>query len=140
MSTFTLLSCSSSKNESTLNSSDIRYIQELGILNKNENIEIFESNGGFKGLKQSGNFITSDRIATYWIEDNQKEIESAYFSTEIDSITFTDLISKLTYASYVTVYRTDGRNFKVYVDADSVRTYQFFNKAQQNWMKYRTDK
>ena len=135
-----LNSCLTNKDESTLNSNDIRFIQNLGILHENEDIEIFESNGGFEGIKQSGNFITSNRIASYWIEDDQKEIESAYFSNEIDSITFTDLISKLTYASYVTVYKTNGQNFNVYVDADSTRTYQFFNKAQNNWMKYRTNK
>lgn len=135
-----LNSCLTNKDESTLNSNDIRFIQNLGILHENEDIEIFESNGGFEGIKQSGNFITSNRIASYWIEDDQKEIESAYFSNEIDSVTFTDLISKPTYASYVTVYKTNGQNFKVYVDADSTRTYQFFNKAQNNWMKYRTNK
>lgn len=135
-----LNSCLTNKDESTLNSNDIGFIQTLGILHENEDIEIFESNGGFEGIKQTGNFITSNRIASYWIEDDQKEIESAYFSNEIDSITFSYLISKPTYASYVTVYKTNGQNFKVYVDADSTRTYQFFNKAQNNWMKYRTNK
>lgn len=48
ISVFSLFSCSSSKDESMLKSSDTEYIQELGILNKSESIEMFESNGGLK--------------------------------------------------------------------------------------------
>lgn len=131
------VSCSNQKNETSLDGEDKRFIRELGILDSLEEIELFECNGGFKGFKQSGNFITDKRIASYWIEDGEKEVYSAFFSTEIDSISQTDLVSKLTYASYLTIYKTDGSSFKVYVDADSTRTYQFFNKASANWEKYR---
>ncbi|MDF3026068.1 MAG: hypothetical protein K0S23_375 [Fluviicola sp.] len=134
------VSCSNNKNENTLRNEDQSFIRELGILDSLEEIELFESNGGFKGFKQSGNFITKKRIASYWIEDGEKEVHSAFFSTDIDSISQTDLVSKLTYASYLTVYKTDGSSFRVYVDADSVRTYQFFNKAKENWEKYRENK
>ncbi len=133
----TMISCFNNKNETTLMKEDQLFIRELGILDSLEEIELFESNGGFKGFKQSGNFITDKRIASYWIEDGEKEVHSAFFSTEIDSISQTDLVSKLTYASYLTIYKTDGSSFKVYVDADSIRTYQFFNKARANWEKYR---
>lgn len=130
-------SCSNRKNERSLTKEDSLFIQELGILDSLEEIELFESNGGLKGFKQSGNFITDKRIASYWIEDGEKEVHSAFFSTEIDSISQTDLVSKLTYASYLTIYKTDGSSFNAYVDADSTRTYQFFNKARANWEKYR---
>ena len=133
------LSCSTQINEKNLSVKDKVYIQSLGVLNKSEEIEMFESNGGFKGVKVSGNFITSSRIVNYWIEDQNKEITSAYFDSEIDSINLTDLISKPTYASYLTVFKTDGTIFKVYVDADSTRTYQFYNHALKNWKKYKVN-
>lgn len=131
-----LLGCSA-KNETNLTQRDLKFIQGLGILEESEDIELFESNGGFDGMKKTGNFITSSRIAHYWIDDDEREINSAFFHSDIDSITQTDLVTKLTYASYLTVYKKDGRHFNVYVDADSTRTYQFFNKALDNWVKYR---
>lgn len=137
---FFLLSCSNDINENTLSTKDLEFIQGLGILDSNEIIEMFECNGGFSGTKQSGNFITNKRIANYWIVDDQREINSALFHSEIDSITSTDLVTKLTYASYLTVYKKDGSTFNVYVDADSARTYQFFNKAMDTWEKNRVIK
>ena len=136
----TLLSCSSSKNESNLNSNEIKFIQKLVDLNKNETIELFESNGGLKGLEQSGNLITPNRIVSYWIEEDQKDIKSALFMNEIDSITLTDLTSNPTYSSYLTIFKTDGSNFNVYVDADITRTYNFYHSAHNNWLKYRMNK
>lgn len=132
--------CSPPKNETNLTPAELVFIQNLGILGQNEEIEVFESNSGFKGMKESGNFITSSRIAHYWIDDDERQINSAFFHSDIDSITQTDLVTKLTYASYLTVYKNDGTHFKVYVDADSTRTYQFFNKARNNWVKYRTNR
>ena len=131
-----LLSCGADKDETSLTLNDREYIESLGILKKGEDIQLFESNGGFDGIKQSGNFITSERIASYWIEDTEQTIGSAFYS-EIDSMTLTDLVSKLTYASYITVYKTDGNRFDVYIDADSARTYQFYGHALSNWEKNR---
>ncbi|WP_430401712.1 hypothetical protein [Fluviicola sp.] len=136
----TMVSCSVDKTETNLTSDDRRFIEDLGILDPTEEIELFEYNGGFSGIKQSGNFISAKRIASYWIEDEEKEVNSALFSTDIDSISQTDLVSKLTYASYLTIYKTDGSSFNVYVDADSTRTYQFFNKALDHWKKYRKNR
>ena len=119
-------------NETTIGEKEIDFITSLGLLEQDEQIEMFESNAGFKGYKQSGNLITDKRLASYWIEDNTEEIDFAYYST-IDSLVEVDLVSKLTYASYLEVYKADGTTFKVYIDADSTRTYNFFNKAMENW-------
>lgn len=132
-----ICSCSDAKNETNLTSDDRLFLEKLGILEKQETIELFETNGGWKGMKTAGSLITSDRIAGYWIEDNEREIHSALFSSEIDSITTTDLHTKLTYASYLTIYKTDGSNFNVYLDVDSTRLYTFAKKAEDNWLKYR---
>lgn len=136
----TLPSCTSNKDASDLTKDDLAFIQGLGILDEHEEIELFESNGGFKGVKQSGNFITDKRIASYWVDQDERTVSSAYFENEIDSITLMDLVSKPTYASYLTVYKTNGQHFKVYVDADSVQTYHFFETANDRWMKSKTNK
>ena len=134
-----LISCSD-KDETNLKDGDRKFIQDLGILEPKEELELFECNGGFGGAGQSGNFITKRRIAAYWIEDGEKEVHSAFFENEIDSMSQTDNHTALTYASYVTVYKTDGTSFHVYVDADSTRVYEFFNKARSNWENLRRNK
>jgi len=134
-----LLSCSD-KNETNLKASDRKFIQGLGILGPKEEIELFENNDGWNDVTKSGNFITNKRIASYWIEDGEKEIYSAFFENEIDSICQTDNHTALTYASYVTVYKNDGTSFKVYIDADSTRVHDFFNKARLNWESLRKNK
>lgn len=128
-----LISCmGSSHDETTLTTSDKKYMEEIGVLNPGEEIQLFYTQGGFHGIKQSGNLITSDRIAAYWMEDNEREIHSALFASEIDSITTTDLISNPLYSSYLKVYKTDGTVFNVYVDADSIKINRFFQQALDN--------
>lgn len=132
-----LIGCSETINEKTLAPEDHVFIESLGILEPKEEIELFESNGGWGGLKSAGAFITSQRIAYYWIEDGEKEIHSAFFANDIDSIALTDLSTKLTYASYLTVYKHNDSSFKVYIDADSARVQAFYKKAMEHWEQLR---
>lgn len=125
-------SCTNETSEKTLSKEDHAFIESLGILAPEEEIELFESNGGWDGIKSAGAFITSQRIAYYWIEDGEKEINAACFATDIDSIALTDLSTKLTYASYITVYQRSGSSFKVYIDADSTRVKAFYDLAQDH--------
>lgn len=133
-----LMSCfGNSPNETTLTDSDKKYMEELGVLNPGEEIQLFYTQSGVKGIKQSGNLITSERIAAYWIEDNDKEIHSALFASEIDSITTKDLVNNPLYSSYIKVYKKNGEIFSAYIDADSTKTYQFFQQAIDNLEKAR---
>ncbi len=125
-------SCTNETSEKTLSKEDHAFIESLGILAPEEEIELFESNGGWDGIKSAGAFITSQRIAYYWIEEGEKEINAAFFATDIDSIALTDLSTKLTYASYITVYQRSGSSFKVYIDADSARVKAFYDLAQDH--------
>mgnify|MGYP007112205523 FL=1 len=118
--------------ETTLTASDKECLEGIGVLKPGEEVQLFYTQGGFGGIKQSGNLITSDRIAAYWMEDGEKEIHSALFASEIDSITTTDLVRNPFYSSYLKVYKTDGTTFNVYIDADSIKTYQFFDQALDN--------
>ena len=129
---FIFSSCTNETSEKTLSKEDHAFIESLGILEPKEEIEFFESNGGWDGIKSAGAFITSQRIAYYWIEDGEKEINAANFATDIDSISLTDLSSKLTYASYLTVHQRSGSSFKVYIDADSARVKAFYDLAQDH--------
>ena len=52
---------------------------------------------------------------------------------QIDSLKPVDRTNAKTYASYLEVYGANQYNFKIYVDADSARTFNFFNKAIKNW-------
>lgn len=132
-----LFGCSDAPSEKNISPEDYAFIESLGILSPEEEIELFESNGGWGGLKSAGAFITSHRIAYYWLEDGEKEVHSAFFATEIDSITLTDLSTKLTYASYLTVYKHNDSSFKVYIDADSARVQAFYKKAMEHWEQLR---
>ncbi len=135
ISALVLFSCTTVTTEKNLSIEDHVFIETLGILAPEEEIELFESNAGWGGLKTAGAFITSKRIAYYWIEEDEKEIHSAFFATDIDSISLTDLSTKLTYASYLTIYKCDQSNFKVYIDADSARVQAFYQKAAEHFEK-----
>ncbi len=135
--TLSLFSCTEDPTEKNISPEDHAFIESLGILSPDEEIELFESNGGWGGLKSAGAFITSQRIAYYWLEDGEKEVHSAFFATDIDSISLTDLSTKLTYASYLTVYKHNDSSFKVYIDADSARVQAFYKKAMEHWKQLR---
>lgn len=130
LTTFIIHGCQS-KNESNLSAADRTFIHSIIPLDEGEKIELFETNGGFKGLKTSGNFMTNKRIATYWIDGKSDAINSTTYE-EIDSIKTIDLVKAISNASYLEVYTGDNK-FNVYVDADSSRTWQFFNQAIENW-------
>ena len=132
-----LVSCAEDKTERNLMTGERKFLEGLGVLDLKEEIELFENNDGSEDVTKSGNFITNRRIASYWIEDGEKEVNQAFFETDIDSMSQTDNHTALTDASYLTIYKTDGSSFKVYVDADSTRTHAFFNKAQSNWESLR---
>jgi hypothetical protein len=115
---------------------DKKFIQELGILDADERIILFDSQGGgFNGLTTSGNFFTEKRIASYWI-DNQDTTKTSIdyaFYTDIDTIRRYPKFKSLTYSSYLEVQRRNGTRFKVYIDSDSTRTWDFFNRALEEW-------
>jgi hypothetical protein len=121
-----------------LSTQDREFISELGILDDEENIILFDSQGGgFNGLKTSGNFFTDKRIASYWIDkrDTTKTSIDYAFYVDIDTIWRYPKFKSLTYASYLEVHKRNGTKFKVYVDADSTRTWDFFNRALQEWSR-----
>jgi hypothetical protein len=122
------------KNEDNLTAKDLQFIRDLGILDADETILLFESNGGISGLKQSGNFVTDKRVASYWIENNLTEKNFAFYS-QIDSMKLNNKTTAVTLASSISIYKHDNTTFEIYVDADSTRLNQFYNQTVQLWEK-----
>ena len=116
------------RTETNLSAKDLAFIQALGILNPEEKILFFETNGGFQGFKQSGNFLTDQRIASYWIEDDSKEIHSAFWNT-IDSLQLHNNSTSLTYASSIRVFPHESNAFDVYIASDSSRLHVIYSTA-----------
>lgn len=126
------LSCNSfQKNESSLSENDIAFIESLGILEKGEKIQHFACNSAFENIRQSGNFVSDRRIASYWIEKGQKEIHSAKYS-EIATIELVDKSKAVSLSSYIRVKKSDAVIFDVYFDVDSLELQTIFAKANHN--------
>lgn len=115
---------------------DLAYLRKLGLISDKEKVLFFDTEVPFSGLKVSGNFITDKRIAAYWIDDNDPSKTSIHYAFYND---VADLkcryIKALTYSSYITVTKTNGEIFKVYIDADSTTVHAFYNRAVAEWHK-----
>jgi len=118
--------------EKDLSKTDKQFLQDLGLLDASETVDLFQADD----LKESGALLTQKRIAYYWLGKDGNDISSAQLST-IDSMKVVPNFRTLTYASYIEVFRSDGLDFKVYMDVDSLRLYRFFDRAQELWNKSR---
>ena len=124
-----------------LTQDDLKYIKSLGILDEGEEILLFDSQGGLGGKRNSGNFITKKRLATYWIDEHdiQNNVVESAFYPEIDTVITKDLSKSATYASYLEIRTKDTRNFRVNVDGEKEELEKFFNLANELWRKNRND-
>jgi hypothetical protein len=122
--------------ESNLTQEEITYLHDLKLLDDGERILMFESNGGLKGTKTSGNFYTNARVASYWVDGKNDKINSAFYSA-IDSIKLIERTTSLTYASYLEIEDSSGHQFEVYIDADSARVWSFFQGCVDQWVAKR---
>ena len=124
-----------------LTQEDFKYIRSLGILDEGEEILLFDSQGGLGGKRNSGNFITEKRLATYWIDEHdiQNNVVESAFYPEIDTVITKDLSKSVTYASYIEIRTKDTRNFHVNVDGEKEELEKFFNLANELWRKNRND-
>lgn len=118
---------------------DIQYIRTLGLLDKDENIILFDAQGAtiWYGIKEGGSFFSDKRIAGYWIAQykQQKTTIDYAFYKDIDSITLKDRSTALTDASYLTVYKHDGTKFRAYIDGNRQKVKDFYKSALEEWKK-----
>lgn len=129
---FFLFSCNQIETGNSLNKSDIRYIESLHLLDKDEKIYKFYSE--FK-KRNAGNFFTDKRVAKYWIDehDDDKNQISYAFYWDIKSID-TVYYAGLTYSPYMLVTKLDNSKFKVCADGAKNEIKSFFEDALKKWM------
>ena len=137
-----LISCRSGiRTGADLSQSDIDFIKNIGLLDNGEDIILFESHSGSSGIRTNGNFFTKERIATYWIDDNDSnktKIDYVYY-WNIDTITITDFSQDWSLASYLEIKTKTERYLKVHVSQEKEENFLFFEKAIEQWRKNRNN-
>ena len=98
------------KNGEDLSTGQINHMQELGILDKDEDILYCSTNMNYN---VSGNIITEKRIAKYWLDEENRDIESAYYN-EIDTILIGKYGDSFESTSFYIVKKKNGKSFNVY--------------------------
>lgn len=98
------------KSGGSLSTIQINHMQELGVLDKNEKILYCSTNMNYN---VSGNIITEKRIAQYWLEKENRDIESAYYN-QIDTILIGKYGDSFESISFYIVKKKDGKSFNVY--------------------------
>ncbi len=126
-----LVSCNRIESGDKLLKSDIIRIDKLYNLDNSETIIRFYSE--FEN-SVAGNFYTSQRIASYWIDEgdlSKNEINSAYF-TEIKQID-TVIYAGATYSPYLKITKIDNSSFKVCFEGDKKELRKIFNDILNQW-------
>jgi hypothetical protein len=124
------ISCNRITPGSSISEIEIKRIQEIGLLDKDETIIRFYSESD----DEAGNFFTEKRLASYWLDKDdpaKTKVSSAYY-TDIKSI---DTIHNAgaTYCPYLKVTKNDGATFKVCADGEKEEIKAFFEEAMAKW-------
>lgn len=130
---FSLIGCSLLGNKN-IKEADRKYIQSLGLLNNEEKILLFSTS---LNVKTSGNFITNQRIASYWIDDKEKTKKKYAYYSNIIKIDTVDLTKAWTYNSYLIITKNDSTKFKVYIEGNKNEYNIFVKTAFESWEKYK---
>jgi hypothetical protein len=130
-----LFSCNQIETGDSISNADKQFIESMGLLEKGEFIHKFYSE--FK-KRNAGNFFTDKRIATYWIDERNKdknEISFAFYP-EIESID-TIYNAGATYSPYMLVKKKNGAEFKVSVNGKKNDIQSFFEDALAHWRNHK---
>ncbi len=123
-----LSSCSSPGiiNGGSITNSQKEYIEELGLLDKDERIVLFSSNMDFES---SGNFITNKRAAAYWIRDKEYTRDYALYG-DIKNIEVTRG-DGFEHTTQIKVIRHDESSFSLWInDQNRKREDEFIQKLR----------
>lgn len=109
----------------------VQRLKDLNLLDEDETIYQFYSN---YRKRIAGNFVSSKRVATYYIDDRSKsrdEIAFAYY----ENIRTMDTLyrSAQVAAPHLLVTTFDHKLIKVYVDGNRATVQSFFDKALEEW-------
>ena len=126
-----LTNCSVISTGDKLNESDLRYLENLGLLDKNENVLHYTSSFS---IKKSGNFITNKRVASYWLAKmTVNHLRTSAYYPDIIKIDTVNLTQAWTYNSYLTITKKDGSTFNLYINNDNENYQTFVKSANENW-------
>lgn len=105
----------------------------MGLLDKDEKIVKYYSN---YSKDKAGNFFTDKRIAHYWLDENDDS------KTEISFAYYPDIVAIDTNFNvhdfdipYMTIWKKDSTNFRVYIDGTEKQKRDFFLEAINIWRK-----
>jgi len=125
------------ESDSGVSTKESAYLRELGVLSEGETVFFFASSSRFR---QSGNFFTDQRVASYWIDDSDSsktEKDYAWYSDVSDiSVTYND---DWDLSHDITITRHDGTSFHVYVSTDREFARRFFDRLTEQWKKASPD-
>ena len=125
-----LLSCDKIYRGDQLSAKELTQIKNLGLLNVNEKIYQFYSNN--RGVKGAGNFYTTKRIAHYWLNNQEKQTDFAYYR-DIARVSLTTHPAGDFTIPFLTIVRKDSTQFRIYVDGSEPEINNFFLGCRSHW-------
>lgn len=128
---FMLVGCDRSTSEGLSDKEQV-YLQEMGLLSTDETVLFFDY---ATSPKQDGNFFTDQRVAAYWIDDYGRESETTKESARYDEITDISMTyaADWSYAHDITITRSDGSSFHVYVSSNKDYADEFLAAMKARW-------
>lgn len=108
----------------------LKDLREMGVVEPGEEVLYFYS-AAILSIRGDGNLFTDRRVISY--EGHEGEL-TTYAATydEIESLDFAPSES-WTDDSLITVYKTDGTSFALYVASDAGRDRDFYDKLMKRW-------
>ncbi|MFC3152883.1 DUF3857 domain-containing protein [Litoribrevibacter euphylliae] len=108
---------------------DLKFMYRAKILEPGERLGLFYSSDLFS-IQKDGNGLTDRKVFSYWKEDNQLVREYAYFD-EIDDISLDQSTGSTLDDSTLTITRTDGSNFILYLSKESFGDKRFVKSLKE---------
>ncbi len=110
-------------------------IKDMGLLDNDEKIAKYYSN---YSEDKAGNFFTDKRIAHYWLDENDNSKTDVSFAYYEDIIAIdTNFIVYDFDIPYMTIWKKDSTNFRVFIDGTEKQKRDFFNEAIDIWKRNR---
>ncbi len=130
-----LISCQDIETGKSLNKKTIMLIKDMGLLDNDEKIAKYYSN---YSEDKAGNFFTDKRIAHYWLDENDNSKTDVSFAYYEDIIAIdTNFIVYDFDIPYMTIWKKDSTNFRVFIDGTEKQKRDFFNEAIDIWKRNR---
>lgn len=129
-----LSACSTSTNipGETLEREQENHLRELFELEAQEAIITLNN---LPSAVSNGSFYTDQRVAGYWISENQSgnNLVSVRYE-DVKSMTLSDLSGSRGQASFILITKKNGRSVQIFVDGKSKEVGDFYDGVQRSWM------